>query len=203
MGQGRDNGCGCAAEQAARLQRRTLWAVLAINAAMFVFELGFGLRARSTGLIADSLDMLADAAVYALSLLAVGRSTLEQRRAAAVSGWMQIGLAAWVLADVVRRWLLGSAPLSTWMMAIGALALLANLLCLVLVRRHRGGGVHMQASVIFSTNDTLANLGVITAGVLVAWSGSRIPDLLIGTAISLLVLRGGRRILREARTSRV
>ena len=203
MGQGRDNGCGCAAAQAARLERRTLWAVLAINAAMFVVELGFGLRARSTGLIADSLDMLADATVYALSLLAVGRSTLEQRRAAAVSGWMQIGLAAWVLADVVRRWLLGSEPLSTWMIAIGALALLANLLCLLLVRRQRGGGFHMQASVIFSTNDTLANLGVITAGVLVAWSGSRIPDLLIGTAISLLVLHGGWRILREARASRV
>lgn len=67
MGQGRDNGCGCAAEQAARLERRTLWAVLAINAAMFVVELGFGLRARSTGLIADSIDMLADAAVYLFS----------------------------------------------------------------------------------------------------------------------------------------
>ena len=203
MGQGRDNGCGCAAEQTARLQRRTLWAVLAINAAMFVVELGFGLRARSTGLIADSLDMLADAAVYALSLLAVGRSTLEQRRAAAVSGWMQIGLAAWVLADVLRRTAIGSEPISALMVGIGALALLANLLCLLLVRRQRGGGIHMQASVIFSTNDTLANLGVITAGVLVAWSGSPIPDLLIGTAISLLVLHGGWRILREARASRV
>lgn len=203
MGQGRDNGCGCAAEQTARLQRRTLWAVLAINAAMFVVELGFGLRARSTGLIADSLDMLADAAVYALSLLAVGRSVLEQRRAAVVSGWMQIGLAAWVLADVLRRTAIGSEPISALMVGIGALALLANLLCLLLVRRQRGGGIHMQASVIFSTNDTLANLGVITAGVLVAWSGSRIPDLLIGTAISLLVLHGGWRILREARASRV
>jgi Co/Zn/Cd efflux system component len=81
------------------------------------------------------------------------------------------------------------------------MALLANLLCLVLVRRHRKGGVHMRASVIFSTNDTLANLGVIVAGLLVGWSGSRIPDLLIGSAISLLVLNGGRRILREARAS--
>ena len=196
-------GCGCGAEQAAELQRRTLWVVLVINAAMFVVELAVGLRAGSTGLIADSLDMLADAGVYGLSLGAVGGSMTQQRRAAVLSGRLQIILAIWVLLDVLRRTVVGSEPISALMVGIGALALLANLLCLVLVRRHREGGVHMRASVIFSTNDTLANLGVILAGLLVAWSGSRIPDLLIGTAISLLVLNGGRRILREARASRV
>lgn len=196
-------GCGCGAEQAAELQRRTLWVVLVINAAMFVVELAVGLRAGSTGLIADSLDMLADAGVYGLSLGAVGRNMTQQRRTAVLSGRLQIILAIWVLLDVLRRTVLGSEPISALMVGIGALALLANLLCLVLVRRHREGGVHMQASVIFSTNDTLANLGVIVAGLLVAWSGSRIPDLMIGIAISLLVLNGGRRILREARASRV
>ena len=59
----------------------------------------------------------------------------------------------------------------------------------------------MRASVIFSTNDTVANLGVIVAGLLVAWSGSALPDLIIGTAISLLVLRGGQQILRDARSA--
>ena len=196
-------GCGCGAEQAAELQRRTLWVVLVINAAMFVVELAAGLRAGSTGLMADSLDMLADAGVYGLGLGAVGGSVTQQRRAAVLSGRLQIILAIGVVLDVLRRTVLGSEPISALMVGIGALALLANLLCLVLVRRHREGGVHMRASVIFSTNDTLANLGVILAGLLVAWSGSRIPDLLIGTAISLLVLNGGRRILREARASRV
>lgn len=203
QGSSKARGCGCAADQAAVLQRRTLWVVLLINAAMFVVELVFGLRAGSTGLIADSLDMLADAGVYGLSLAAVGRSPGEQRQAAMLSGRLQIVLAIWVLLDVLRRTVLGSEPISALMVGIGALALLANLLCLVLVRRHREGGVHMRASVIFSTNDTLANLGVIAAGALVAWSGSRLPDLLIGTAISLLVLQGGRRILRETRASRL
>jgi Co/Zn/Cd efflux system component len=142
--------------------------------------------------------MLADAGVYALSLGAVGRSIGQQRQAAVLSGRLQIALATWVLLDVLRRSLLGREPSSALMVAIGALALAANLLCLVLVRRHRQGGMHMRASVIFSTNDTLANLGVIAAGLLVAWSGSPIPDLLIGSGISLLVLSGGRRILREA-----
>jgi Co/Zn/Cd efflux system component len=192
--------CGCAAEQATQLERRTLRVVLAINAAMFVVELALGIRGGSTGLIADSLDMLADAGVYALSLGAVGRSSFRQRRAAVLSGRLQIALAAWVLLDVLRRSVLGSEPISSLMVGVGALALIANLTCLLLVRRHRQGGLHMRASVIFSTNDTLANLGVILAGLLVAWSGSPIPDLVIGTGISLLVLRGGQRILRDART---
>jgi Co/Zn/Cd efflux system component len=182
------------------MERRTLWMVLAINAAMFVVELGFGLRARSTGLIADSLDMLADAGVYALSLLAVGRSVLQQRQVAVLSGCLQIGLALWVLLDVVRRSLSGNEPISAWMVGIGLVALVANVLCLLLVWRHRRGGVHMRASLIFSTNDTLANLGVILAGLLVAWTGSPIPDLLIGIGISLFVLRGGLLILREVRS---
>lgn len=57
----------------------------------------------------------------------------------------------------------------------------------------------MRASLIVSTDDGLANLGVILAGWLVGLSGSRIPDLVIGTGISLLALRGGQRILREVR----
>jgi cation diffusion facilitator family transporter len=200
-GSAKAGGCGCAADQAAALQRRTLWVVLLINAAMFVVELVFGLWAGSTGLIADSLDMLADAGVYGFSLAAADRSSSEQRQAAVLSGRLQIVLAIWVLLDGLRRTAFGTEPISALMVGIGVLALLANLLCLVLVRRHREGGIHMRASVIFSTNDTLANLGVIAAGLLVAWSGSRIPDLLIGFAISLLVLQGGRRILREARAS--
>ena len=54
----------------------------------------------------------------------------------------------------------------------------------------------MKASWIFSTNDVLANLGVIVAGMLVAWTGANYPDLVIGAVISVLVLNGARRILK-------
>jgi cation diffusion facilitator family transporter len=182
----------------ARLERRTLRQVLAINAFMFVVELVLGLRAQSTGLIADSLDMLADASVYGLSLLAVDRGHQRQRRAARASGWMQIGLAGLVLLDGSRRFLLGSEPQGGWMMAVGLAALVANVLCLALISRHREGGVHMRASLIFSTNDTLANAGVILSGLLVQLLDSRLPDLVIGLMIALLVLGGGRRILAES-----
>jgi Co/Zn/Cd efflux system component len=177
-------------------ERATLRVVLTVNAAMFLVELSAGWLAQSTGLIADSLDMLADAAVYGIALYAVGRGPRLKLRAAHVSGLLQSALALAALGDVTRRLVVGSAPEAPAMMGISLLALAANVVSLVLVSRHRDGGVHMRASVIFSTNDVLANLGVIAAGALVAVTGSRYPDLAIGAAVALLVLSGGVRILR-------
>ena len=81
------------------------------------------------------------------------------------------------------------------MVGISLLALAANVACPVLIVRHRQGGVYMRASYIFSANDVLANLAVVAGG-LVAWTGSPIPDWVIGTIIGLLVLVGAIRILR-------
>ena len=82
------------------------------------------------------------------------------------------------------------------MIGVSLVALAANVACLALVHRHRHRGAHMEASFIFSANDVLANLGVIAAGSLVAWTGSPVPDLVIGAAIAGLVLRGAVRILK-------
>ncbi len=174
----------------------TLRILLAINAAMFVVEIVAGWLAESSGLIADSLDMLADALVYGMSLYAVGRSSTAKLRAAHISGVFQGVLAMGVLSDVIRRLVTGSAPEAPAMIGISLLALAANVSCLVLIARHRHGGAHMKASWIFSTNDVLANVGVIVAGALVAWTGSRLPDLVIGTVVGVVVLGGAVRILR-------
>jgi cation diffusion facilitator family transporter len=182
-------------------QQTVLWVLLAINGAMFVLEAVTGWLAQSTGLVADSLDMLADATVYGISLYAVGRQASTKVHAARLSGVFQIVLALIVLFDVIRRFFLGSEPVSMLMMGVGAVAFGANLTCLALIAKHRNGEVHMRASWIFSVNDVLANLGVIAAGGLVLLLGSRLPDLIIGFVISLLVLRGGLRIIEEARAA--
>jgi cation diffusion facilitator family transporter len=194
--------CGCEIEATNRAQSRVLVVLLLINAVMFAVELVTGLIAQSTGLIADALDMLADATVYAIGLYAVGRSALAKAHAAHISGWFQILLALGVAADVLRRWVWGSEPVSSYMMGIGALALVANIVCLVLIAKHRQGEVHMRASWVFSRNDVIANLGVIIGGALVAFTGSRFPDLVIGAAITVLVLNGGVHIIRDARAER-
>lgn len=192
----------CVASEAADVaptnERNVLRLLLAINAVMFVVEGAAGWIWQSAGLLSDSLDMLADATVYGLALWAVGHAA-SQRHAARVAGWVEFALALGVLIEVGRRSMTGSTPEGAMMMATSALALVANVTCMLALSRHRTGGLHMQASWIFSTNDVIANLGVILAGGLVLWTSSRIPDLVIGALIGLVVLRGALRILRLTR----
>ena len=181
-----------------RAQRRLLWTVLLINFGFFVLEMVTGWLSHSLGLVADSLDMLADSVVYGLSLLAVGGSALRKRRTATAAGYLQLLLALLGFAEVVRRYFFGEAlPGFRIMVGVSLLALAANAVCLVLLQRSRQREeAHLQASLIFTSNDIIINLGVILAAGLVAWLGSPLPDLLIGTVVFVLVLRGARRILR-------
>lgn len=176
-------------------QAKVLKLLLGINALLFFIEFISGIIAASTGLIADSLDMFADAAVYGIALYAVGKAAKYQVKAAHFAGWIQLLLAVIVIVDVIRRFVFGSEPESNLMIIIGFLALAANVTCLYLISGHREDGAHMKASWIFSANDVVVNMGVIFAGVLVAWTGSAYPDLIIGILVSLFVLNGARKIL--------
>ena len=196
------SGCGCEVEIKDQSQRQVLYWLLGINATMFVIEMGIGLLADSTALIADSLDMLADAVVYGVALYAIGKSLLHKANAARISGFFQMALGLLIIIDIVRRSIYGSEPVSGLMMAMGAVALVANVICLVIIRKQKNEEVHMRASWIFSANDVIANLGVIFAGVLVFWLDSRWPDLVIGVIVSCVVLRGAKMILEEAGNER-
>ena len=190
--------CDCHFEARDAAQRKVLLTVFAINSVMFVAELIVGIFAQSSGVIADSLDMLADALVYGVVLAAIGRAAAPKQRAAWWSGVFQLGLALCILGDVARRAVYGSEPQSGLMMGIASVALVANAYCLSLLQKHRHGEVHMRASWIFSRSDVIANAGVILAGLLVWFTGSRWPDLIVGSAIAAVVIKGGMEILRDS-----
>ncbi len=191
--------CNCEVEIQDESQKSLLITLLAINASFFLIEIVVGWYAESTGLIADSLDMLADAIVYGIGLYAIGRAAQVKAHAALLSGYFQLMLAVLIVIEVARRYWFGSEPISQLMMLIGLFALLANAYCLKLIYKHRHGEVHMRASFIFSANDVLANLGVIISGFLVFWLNSRLPDLIIGGALSLFILFGAIMIIRDAK----
>ena len=193
------SGCGCEVEIKDASQKRVLYWLLGINGLMFIVELAIGVLADSTALIADSLDMLADAIVYGIGVYAVGKPLLYKANAAQISGYFQLILGVMILIDISRRMLFGSEPVSSLMIGMGLIALLANVVCLLLIRKHKNDEVHMRASWIFSANDVIANLGVITAGILVLWLNSRIPDLVIGSFVAIIVLRGAWMIIKDAK----
>jgi cation diffusion facilitator family transporter len=190
--------CNCHDNIDPKNQKNLLITLLVINGIMFVFEFLFGLYAESTGLLADSLDMLADAMVYGSALFVIGKTAMAKANSALLSGVFQMLLGIGVMFEVIRRFLFGSEPISTVMIVISLFALAANIVCLVLLNKHKQGEVHMRATWIFSKNDVIANLGVITAGLLVAYFESAIPDLIIGTIISSVVLYGSYQIFSEA-----
>ncbi len=181
-------------------QRRLLTIVLLINAGLFVLEVVMGLLARSMGLIADSLDMLADALVYGMSLYAVGRAVTTKRTIARLSGYFQFGLAFFGLAEVLRRVLMPTEePSFGFMIGISLVALIGNVVSFIILQRNQDQEAHMQASRIFTANDVVVNLGVITAGLLVWLTNSPIPDLVVGALIFVVVARGAWRIVRLSR----
>ena len=177
-------------------ESKVLIKLFVLNLGMFFVEVIAGIFSQSTSLIADGLDMLADASVYGISLFAVGKAIVYKKFAARISGYLQLLLATGILVEVLRRFFSGSEPIGFVISSVAILALCVNILCLVLLARHRNGEVHMKASWIFSANDVLANLGVIFGGILVVWTGSNYPDLIIGSIISLIVFSGAIRILR-------
>ncbi|MFC3414457.1 cation transporter [Algoriphagus hitonicola] len=178
-------------------EKKLLWTVLGINFGFFVIEMLFGWISGSVGLIADSLDMLADSFVYGISILAVGAGINRQKKIAGIAGIFQLVLAILGFLEVIRRYLkVDENPDYKMMIIISAFALIANAICLYLLQKSRSEAAHMKASMIFTSNDILINLGVITAGFMVLWLDSPLPDLLIGTLVFGLVTQGAIRIFK-------
>ena len=179
-------------------QKKLLWTVLIINFLFFLIEITTGIISKSMGLVADRLDMLADSFVYGISLLAVGSSVIKKAKIAKIAGYFQILLAVIGFVEVLRRFFgEEEVPDFNMMITISVLALVANGVCLYLFQKSKGKEEsHMKASMIFTSNDIIINLGVITAGLLVGWLDSSKPDLIIGTIVFILVIQGAYRILK-------
>ncbi|WP_166423312.1 cation diffusion facilitator family transporter [Paraglaciecola sp. 20A4] len=189
--------CGVNAQD--KEQRTLLWTVLGLNGGMFFVEFIAGWLGDSSGLMADSLDMLADAMVYMVGLYAVGKAIQYKAKAALFNGSLQLVLAGLILVDVIMRLVGGSEPQTGIMLWISLLALAVNLFCFILLSRYRTGDINMRASWICSRNDMIANVGVIISAGLVVWLDSAIPDLIIGTIIALVIVQSSVKIVQESR----
>lgn len=179
-------------------QRKLLWSVLTINFVFFIIEMTTGIVSKSIGLVADSLDMLADSFVYGISLLAVGGTLIKKKRIAKLAGYFQIALAIIGFIEVLRRFF-GDEKLPNFstMIVVSIFALIANGICLYILQKSKSKEeAHMKASMIFTSNDVVINLGVIIAGLLVNWLNSNKPDLIIGAIVFVLVMQGAFRILK-------
>ena len=188
----------CELSELREKHRVVLWIVLIINGAMFFIEGFSGLLAHSTSLIADALDMFGDALVYGFSLFVLIRSARWQARAGLAKGGFMLIFGLAVLAEALYKVLNPLIPDVKTMGVVGALALLANLVCFFLLYRHRGDNLNMSSSWLCSRNDLIANGGVLLAAAGSYLLNSRWPDILVGAVIALLFLRSAVHVLRQS-----
>lgn len=191
-----DKGCEVAALR--EQHGRVLWIVLAINAVMFLVEGTAGVLARSTSLLADSLDMLGDALVYGFSLFVLARSARWQASAALAKGAFMLLVGLAVLGEAAHKVLHPVMPVAQTMGIVGSLALAANLVCFSLLYRHRGDNLNMSSTWLCSRNDLIANVAVLGAAAATFLLTSRWPDILVGCLIASLFLGSALRVLRQS-----
>lgn len=192
-------GCEAPSPKQDQSWRRVLWIALAINAGMFLVEIGVGLVAHSASLKADALDFLGDSANYAISLGVAGMAIGWRARAALLKGASLLLLGLWVLGSTAWMALAGTLPGAEAMGIIGILALVANLVCAVLLWRHRDGDANRRSVWICSRNDAIGNIAVVAAAFGVFGTGTAWPDLIVAAVLAGLGISGGWQIIRQAR----
>ena len=178
--------------------RRILWAVLAINAAMFVIEGSAGLGAGSVSLQADSLDFMGDAVNYALALFVLGRTIRWRAGAALAKAAAMVVFGLWVLGSALYHALTGGVPSALVMGGVGTLALVANVTCALLLFRYRQGDANMRSVWLCTRNDAFGNIAVVVAASGVLASGTLWPDLAVGLLLAGLALFSALEIARQA-----
>jgi len=188
----------CALDALRERQGKTLRIVLAINAMLFLVEFGAGLLASSTSLMADSLDSLGDALVYAASLYVLSRNDQWRAGVAMLKGVIMLGFGIAVAFALLGRILSPVVPVAEMIGGFGLFALACNATCLYLLTRHRSDDLNMESVWLCSRNDIVANIGVLLAGAGVALTGSMLPDLVVGAIIAMLFLKSALYVILKA-----
>ncbi len=186
-------------QQLQKRQSKVLWIILAINAVMFVVEFSGGIKAASLSLTGDSLDMLGDALVYGCSLYVIQKGKKAQARSAMLKGSIMFLSAIAVFARATYQLLAQTVPTVSLMGEIGILALVANLICFLLLIRHRNDNINMSSVWLCSRNDIIANsLVLLTAG-LVLLTNSFLPDFILGLLLTAVFAQSAGKVLNQAR----
>ena len=178
--------------------RRVLWIALALNAAMFLTEIGAGVQSGSVSLLADAVDFAGDAANYGLSLAVLAMGAVARARAAQVKaasmaafGVLVLGRALWALAS-------GQPPEPLTMGVVAVLALTVNVGVAALLYAWREGDANMRSVWLCTRNDAMGNIAVAAAALGVFGTGSAWPDLLVAATMALLALSAATTVLRQA-----
>lgn len=142
--------------------------------------------------------MLGDAIAYGSSLYVIHRGRKAQAKSALLKGGIMFLSAVAIFARATYQMFAGTVPEVQLMGAVGFMALCANLLCLLLLTRHRKDNINMSSVWLCSRNDIIANTSVLLAAGLVLLTQSAWPDLIIGLLLTLVFAQSAGKVLSES-----
>ena len=195
-------GCGCESnlkfDGVSRQYKTVLWVVIAINAVMFLVEMGASFTAKSMALRADALDFLGDSLTYSITLLAIGHSLHWRASAAMFKGLTLAAMGVWVLVSTLHRVFILGIPNELVMSSVAIIAFSANVFSVILLQKYRNGDANVRSVWLCSRNDAIGNLAVLMAAGVVYVTQSQWPDLIVAFLMAALFLHSATLIIRQA-----
>lgn len=179
--------------------RRALWIVVLLNAGYGVIEMFGGFLANSQALKADALDFLGDGSITFVALLALSWSTARRAHVALLQGSFLALLGLAVLASTAYRVFVTQEPEAVLMGGFGLVALAVNVAAAAVLMKFKEGDAGVKAVWLFSRNDAIGNAAVVAGAVLVWFTGTPWPDLVVALAVALLFLKSAWEIIADAR----
>ena len=180
--------------------RRAVRLVALLNLAYFGIEFAVALTIGSVSLFADSIDFLEDTSLNLLILAALGWSELNRARVGIVLAGILLvpGLATlWAVWEKLHSQV-PPQPVALSLTGLGALAVNASCAFILARHRHHGGSL-TRAAFLSSRNDVAANIAIIAAGIVTAYTLSIWPDIIVGLGIFSLNIGAAREVYGAAR----
>lgn len=187
-----------------------LWVVLGLTGAFMVLEAVGGWLSGSLALLADAGHMLTDVGALGLSLVTawIAQRPADDTKtygylrweilAALVNGAALFMIAGWVVVEAIER-LQHPAPIRTGLfLAVAAAGLVANLVSLGMLHGSREGSLNARGAYLHVMGDALGSLGALAAAAIIWLTGWTAADPIVSIALSLLILVGGWRLVRES-----
>jgi Co/Zn/Cd efflux system component len=170
--------------------QRIVLVVAILNLAYFGVEFGVAIAIRSVSLFADSVDFLEDASINFLIAVALSWTAVNRSRVGmALAGILLLPSIA-ALWQAWQKFLTPTPPAPASLSLVGVGALLVNLTCaLILTRIRAHSGSLTRAAFLSARNDVIANVAIIAAGALTAYTLSAWPDLIVG--LGIIVMNAG------------
>lgn len=180
--------------------RKIVLLVAALNLAYFGIEFAVAVAIGSVSLFADSIDFLEDTSVNFLIAVALDWSARNRARLGMILAGILLIPGASTLWTAWQKFMTPLPPAPIPLSVTGAGALVINLSCAFILARFRShSGSLTRAAFLSARNDAVANVAIIAAGFLTAYTLSAWPDLIVGLGIFAINADAAREVRSVAR----